>query len=300
MQVDGPGAGARLDAQQLQAAAARVLCDVYEPKSGDDAPLAGSSSAAAASQGKAARSATLDALLSLLIWSAQEDRHASRIAELACSFIAGTVRWASQRAAVADDERGTAVLEALRFLVEKGSDKVRPPSIPSCIRTRLTRSLLAAGPRERPESARRPHPRHPHLGRLLHQCVDASLEPLSSSFCSRALTRTSRRLCRRRQPAEPPPPARAARPVGEPDDPSRRRYSLLDHRQDGPYSLVAPPGRVWLDLGDCAPRPHREGADSTLAGRLHLRCVPPAPPAPLALQRIGKLTIPTCSLPRRR
>ena len=146
MQVDGPGAGARLDAQQLQAAAARVLCDVYEPKSGDDAPLAGSSSAAAASQGKAARSATLDALLSLLIWSAQENRHASRIAELACSFIAGTVRWASQRAAVADDERGTAVLEALRFLVEKGSDKVRPPSIPSCIRTRLTRPLLAAGP----------------------------------------------------------------------------------------------------------------------------------------------------------
>ncbi|GAA5902579.1 hypothetical protein JCM8208_006928 [Rhodotorula glutinis] len=129
MQVDGSSTGARPDAQQLQAAAARVLCDVYEPKSSDDAPLAGSSSASTSSPGKPARSATLDALLSLLIWSAQEDRHTSRIAELVCSFIAGTVRWPSQRAAVANDERGTAVLEALRSLVEKGSDKVRESAL---------------------------------------------------------------------------------------------------------------------------------------------------------------------------
>ncbi|GAA5932098.1 hypothetical protein JCM3775_004239 [Rhodotorula graminis] len=129
MQVDASGGRARLDVQQLQAAAARVLCDVYEPASGDEAPLAGSSSASSGSSGKGARSATLDAVLSLLVWSAQEDRHVFRIAELVCSFIAGTVRWPSQRAAVANDERGTAVLEALRSLIEKGSDKVRESAL---------------------------------------------------------------------------------------------------------------------------------------------------------------------------
>lgn len=145
MQVDGAaGSAVTLDVQQLQAAAFRVLAEAYGAKSATSVPTVGSSSAVAAdSRGKASPSPTLDALLSLLIWSAQEERQASRTAELVCSFFAGTMRWPSQRAAVEMDERNRAVLDALKTLVEKGSDKVSSTALH--VPARSLRSLIRLG-----------------------------------------------------------------------------------------------------------------------------------------------------------
>ncbi|BGP37142.1 hypothetical protein JCM10450v2_001048 [Rhodotorula kratochvilovae] len=117
-------------AKQVQAAAERVLREVYEAKSEAPVPFVGSSAAAAGSPASDSRTATLTALLDLLIDSAQAERTpAPRIAELVCAFFAGTVRWPSQRAAVLSGEKGGATLAALKTLVEKGSDKVRESAL---------------------------------------------------------------------------------------------------------------------------------------------------------------------------
>ncbi|BGP13292.1 hypothetical protein JCM10213_004938 [Rhodosporidiobolus nylandii] len=52
-----------------------------------------------------------------------------RLAELICSFLAGTVRLPQQRMAVAGGDKGKEVLAALRRLAEHGSDKVKESAL---------------------------------------------------------------------------------------------------------------------------------------------------------------------------